>query len=209
MIKLDPAGYAARGPAHVKAKRQQKQLAGQTNPISSSTQPSEEHSNSNTNLNSSARSLPLDLPSGSVPGLQLRPIPTTSSAHSADIDMDQDSDYSDVAPHSNSFHTEIPQQPNVPHTIPAPESYTRPFPDTLPLAPSQAVTSPSMTTALAILRDIAPQMTVLTRILDSHNVDEQDLDAQDRSLVIGGMEAAALLERQLARLASQVQCYRP
>jgi hypothetical protein len=160
--------------------------------------------------NSQARPTPLDLPSRSVPGLQLRPIPTTSSApHYADIDMDEDSDYSDVAPHANSFHTEIPEQPNVPHTIPAPESYTHPLPDTLLPAPSQAVTSPSMTTALAILRDIAPQMTVLTRILDSHNVDEEVWDAQDRSLVIGGMEAAACLERQLPRVASQVQCYRP
>ncbi|KAF8801594.1 hypothetical protein BYT27DRAFT_7174067 [Phlegmacium glaucopus] len=194
MMKLDPAAHAARGPAHVKAKRQRKHLAAPDSLISGSIEPSEVH----TNLSftpSSTQAVPLDLPSASIPIFQLRPTPLSPVLHSAVMDVDEDSDSSGIDSHINSSHAEIPHQPNILPSNPHP-----------PPRPFHAVT-PSITVALGILRDIAPQMGALTRILDSLNIDEEVLDAQAHSLVAGGMEAAALLERQLARVASRT--YRP
>lgn len=202
MMKLDPAGYAARGPAHVKAKRQQKQLAGQNGSASGSIEPSERQSNSSPNC-SSTQDVPLGVPSVSIPVFQAQPIPLSPVHPSAAMDVDEDSDSSSIDPHFNSSHTQ--NQPNVlpfPNVKPAPEVDLR-LPPINP-GPSQRVTSGSMAVALGMLRDLTPQMGALTRILDILNAHEV-LDVQAHSLVAGGMEAAALLERQLARVAFKSQ----
>ncbi|KAF8801582.1 hypothetical protein BYT27DRAFT_7198153, partial [Phlegmacium glaucopus] len=171
MMKLDPAAHAARGPAHVKAKRQRKQLAAPDSLTPGSIELSEVH-----------------------PNLSFIPI----------MDVGEDSDSSGIDSHINSSHAEILDRPNI---LPSNNSYPVPEADPHPAPrPFHAVT-PSITVALGILRDIAPQMGALTRILDSLNIDEEVLDAQAHSLVAGVMDAAALLERQLARVASRT--YRP
>jgi len=201
MRNLDPVGHAARGPAHVKAKRQQKQLAAQAN---CTIQPSGSHPDINPS-HTLSRTISSDLPSGS-PRYQLHPIPLLSVPHSP-MNVDEDSDSSGTDPH---FNPEIPDQLNVlpPRNVDtAPEADAHLLPDTLPPGPSKTVTSPSITTALDILRDIAPQMIAVTRMLDTVDMNKEALDVQALGLVTGGMEAAALLERQLARVASKARCY--
>ena len=195
MRNLDPVGHAARGPAHVKAKRQQKQLVAQTN---CTIQPPESLPDVNPNhtpIQTVSSDLPL--PSGSS-RYQLHPIPLPPVPHSP-MNADEDSDSGGTDPH---FNPEVPDQLNV-----LPPRDLNPVPDTLLPGPSRTVTSPSITAALDILRDIAPQMSAVTRILDTVDMDKESLDTQTLGLVTGGMEAAALLERQLARVASKARCY--
>jgi hypothetical protein len=193
MRNLDPVGHAARGPAHVKAKRQQKQLVAQANHTI-------QHSGSLIDVNPShtpTQTVSSDLPSSSS-RYQLLPIPLPPVPHSP-MNVDEHSDSSGTDPYSN---PEIPDQPN---ELPPPN--VNPAPDTLPPGPSRAVTSPSITAALDILRDIAPRMSAVTRMLDTVDMNKEALDVQALGLVTGGMEAAALLERQLARVASKARCY--
>ena len=194
---LDPAGHAARGPAHVKAKRQQKQLAAQA---SCTIQPSGSHPDVNPS-HTPTRSVSSDLPSVS-PRYQLHPIPLPPVPHSP-MNVDDDSDSSSTDLH---FNPEIPDQfPNVNSAPEADDAHL--LHDTLPSGPSKTVISPSLTAALDILRDIAPQMSAVTRILDTLDMNKEVFDVQALGLVTGGMEAAALLERQLARVASKAQCH--
>lgn len=191
MKNLDPAGHAARGPAHIKAKRQQTQLAIQDNNGS--------------------------IASGSTPRFQPHPTTTPLSpiiVHSSPMDVDEDEEDSNnsIDLHFDTPHTDnIPDQPNEvvlsSHNAEPghePDLLRLPLDNTRPTGPFQ---SPSMIVALGILRNIAPQMGALTRMLDNLDVDEEVLDAQTLSLVTGGMEAAAFLERQLARVASKAQRY--
>jgi len=123
------------------------------------------------------------------------------------MNVDEDSDSTGNDPH---FNPEIQDQLNVlpPRNVnPAPETDAHQLHNTLPPGPSNTVTSPSITAALDILRDIAPQMSAVTRMLDTVDMNNEALDEQALSLVTGGMEAAALLERQLARVASKARCY--
>lgn len=198
MRNLDPVGHAARGPAHVKAKRQQKQLASQAN---CATQPS----GSLPDVNPShipTQTVSSGLQSGSS-RYQLHLIPLPPVPHSP-MNVDEDSDSSSTDPH---FNPEIRDLLNLlpPRNVnPAPEADAR---DTLAPEPSRTVISPSITAALDILRDIAPQMSAVTRMLDTVDMNNEALDVQALGLVTGGMEAAALLERQLARVASKARCY--
>ena len=192
MRNLDPVGHAARGPAHVKAKRQQKQLVAQTNctipPTGSLPDVNLSHTPSQT--------VSSDLPSGSS-RYHLHPNIPSSSVPLSSMNVDEDSDSIDTDPH---FNPEIPDQLNV---LPLRNVNTAP----LPLGPSRTVTSSSITAALDILRDIAPQMSAVTRMLDTVDMNKEALNTQVLGLVTGGMEAAALLERQLARVASKAQRY--
>jgi hypothetical protein len=191
MRNLDPVGHAARGPAHVKAKRQQKQLA-QTN---CTIEPSGSHPDvnpSHTSTQTRYQLHPISLP----------PLPPHSH-----MNVDEDSDSSGNDPH---FNPGIPDQLNVlplRNVMPAPGTDAHQLHDTVPPEPSNTVTSPSITAALNILRDIAPQMSAVTRMLDTVDMNNEALDVQALGLVTGGMEAAALLERQLARVASKARCY--
>ena len=202
MRNLDPVGHAARGPAHVKAKRQQKQLAAQTN---CTIQPSGSHPDVNPS-HTPTQTVSSDLQSSS-PRYKLHPIPfipLPPVTHSP-MNVDEDSDSSGTDPH---FDPKIPDQLNVlpPRNInPAPEADAPLLHDTLPPGPSKTVTSPSIAAALNILRDIAPQMSAVTRMLDTVDMNKEALDVQALGLVTGGMEAAALLERQLARVASKAR----
>ena len=208
MRNLDPVGHAARGPAHVKAKRQQKQHTAQASSVSAPIRSSGSDSNPNP-IHTPTQTVPLHLPSGSLPRSQLHPVPLPPLPDSAAMEMNGDEDSSGTDPHSNSSHTEIPDQPNV---LPTPiliQTDPRLLHDTPFPRPSKAVVSQSMVAALGILRDIAPQMSALTRILDGLDANNETLDVQMHSLVTEGMEAAALLERQLARVASKAQCSRP
>lgn len=191
MRNLDPVGHAARGPAHVKAKRQQKQLEVQAN---CTIQPSGSLSDVS---HSPTQAISSDLPSNTST-YQLHAIPLPPVPHSP-MNLDEDSNSNDTDLH---FNPEIPNQLSVltPRNV-------NPAPDTLPPGPSRTVTSPSITAALAILRDIAPQMSAVTRMLDTIDMNGEVLDVEALGLVTGGMEAAALLERQLARVASKARCY--
>ena len=197
---LDPVGHAARGPAHVKAKRQQKQLAAQAGCI---IRPSGSHPDVNPS-HTPSQSVSSDRPPGS-PRYRLHPVPLIPVPHSP-MNVDEDSESSDSDQH---FIPEIPDQLNVlpsPNVTPAPDAPdAHLLHDTLPPGPPKAVTSPSMTAALNILRDIAPQMSAVTRMLDTLDMNKEALDVQALGLVTGSMEAAALLERQLARVASKAQ----
>jgi hypothetical protein len=186
---LDPVGHAARGPAHVKAKRQQKQLVAHTFQPSESL-PDVNPSHTATHIVSS------DLPSGSS-RYHFNPIPLPPVPHSP-MNVDEDSDYSGTDPHFN------PASPD--HLNVLPPRNVSLAPDTPLPGPSRTVTSPSITAALDILRDIAPQMSAVTRIFDSLDMNKEALDVQALDLVTAGMEAAALLERQLARVASKARC---
>lgn len=200
MRNLDPVGHAARGPAHVKAKREQKQLAAQA---SCTIQPSGSHPDMNPS-HTPSQTVSSDLPSGS-PRYQLHPIPLPPVPHSP-MNVDEDSDSSGTDPH---FNPEIPDQLNVlpPRNInSAPEADALLY-DTLPPGQSKTDTSPSIIAALDILRDIAPQMSAVTQMLDTVDMKKEALDMQALGLVTRGMEAAALLERQLARVASKARCY--
>ena len=201
MRNLDPVGHAARGPAHVKAKRQQKQLAAQTN---YTIQPPESHPDVNPSL-TPTQTASSDLPSGS-PRFQLHSISLPPVPHSP-MNMDEDSDFSVTDPN---FSSEIPDNCHLNvlplrNVNPAPEADV--LHDTLLPGPSNTVILPSMTAALDILRNIAPQMRAVTRMLDTVDMDKETLDVQALGLVTVGMEAAALLERQLARVASKGRCY--
>ena len=200
MRNLDPVGHAARGPAHVKAKRQQKQLAVQTN---CATQASGSLPDVNPN-HTPTQTVPPDLGS---PRYQLHPIPLPPVPHSP-MNVDEDSDASGTDSNINS---EIPDQLNVvsprSNLNPALEVDAQLLHDTLPPGPSKTVTSPSITAALDILRNIAPQMSTVTRMLDAVDMNKEVLDVQALGLLTGGMEAAALLERQLARVASKARCF--
>ena len=195
MRNLDPVGHAARGPAHVKAKRQQKQLAQANRTI----EPSGSHPDVN----------PSHTPTQTR--FQLHPISLPPVPPHSHMNVDEDSDSSCNGPH---FNPEIPDQLNMlppRNVIPAPETDAHQLHNTLPPGPSNTVTSPSITpsitAALDILRDIAPQMSAVTRMLDTVDMNNEALDVQALGLVTGGMEAAALLERQLARVASKARCY--
>jgi hypothetical protein len=191
MRTLDPVGHAARGPAHVKAKRQQKQLAAQ---VSTLIQPSE--SDPNLNLtHTPTHSVALHLPSGSILNHQPHPTSLPPVPHFSVMEVDE---------HSDPSQADIPDQLDV---LPSPSA--TPASDTPPPRPSEVVISPPMAVALGILRDIVPQMSALTRILDGINMNKEALDLQAHGLVTGGMEAAALLELQLARVASKAQSSRP
>jgi hypothetical protein len=184
MRNLDPVGHAARGPAHVKAKRQQRQLA-QAN---CTVQPSGSHPDDNP-CHTPTQTISSDLlPSGS-PRYQLHPIPLPPVPPHSPMNVDEDSDAGGVL------------------VYPAPEADAHLLHDTLPPGLSKTVTLPSITAALDILRDIAPQMSAVTRMLDIVDMNKEVLDVQALGLVTGGMEAAALLERQLARVASKALCY--
>lgn len=201
MRNLDPVGHAARGPAHVKAKRQQKQLAVQAN---CTIQPSGSHPDVNPS-HTPTQTVSSDLPSGS-PRYQLHPIPLPPVPHSR-MNVDEDSDSSGTDSHIN---PEIPDQLKVlssGNSNPAPEADAHLLHNTLPPGPSKTVASPSITPALDILRDIAPQMSAVTRMLDTVDMNKEVLDVQALGLLTGGMEAAALLERQLARVASKARCF--
>lgn len=191
MRNLDPAGHAARGPAHVKAKRQQKQLVAQDN---FTIQPSGSLPDVNPS-HTPTQTVSSDLPSSSS-SYQFHPIPLSLVPHPP-MNVDEHSDSSGTDPY---FNPEIPDQLNV-----LPPCNVNPTPDTLPPAPSRIVSSPSITAALDILRDIAPQMSAVTRMLDTVDMNKEALDVQALGLVTGGMEAAALLERQLARVASKAR----
>lgn len=226
---MDPVGHAARGPAHVKAKRQQKQLAAQA---SSAIQSSESHPDIKPSLTLT------QTVSSDPPRYRLHPIALPPFSHSP-MNVDEDSDSSDADPH---FNPRVPDQLTIlpsPNVTPTPDpddhllrytpvtpppgpsrtltipSITAPSPEadphllryTPPPGPSKTVTSPLITAALDILRDIAPQMSAVTRMLDNLDMNKEALDVQALGLVTEGMEAAALLERQLARVASKAQCY--
>ena len=200
MRNLDPVGHAARGPAHVKAKRQQKQLAMQN---SGSIEPSGRHPSPNP-IHPSTEIVPLRIPSGSNLRFQLNPVPFLPIPHptTMDVDVDEDSDSCDIDPDLNSSHDETPDRTNTP---PSPNANLTPEVDPHPLSNTvepQAVLSPSMTAALDMLRNIAPQMGAPTQFLNEIDLDKELFDPQAYRLVTGTMETAAFLERQLARVAS-------
>jgi len=198
---LDPVAHAARGPAHVKAKRQQKQLTAQASSVSAPIQQLDSDPNLNP-IHTPTQIVPLDPSSGSTRSYQLRPISLSPVPHSAVMEVGEDSD-TGIAPYLNSSRVETPDQPDVlrsPNAIPTLEA-------DLLLPPPGPVISPSMTVALDILHNIAPQMSALAGILDGL-VMNQTLDVQAYGLVTSSREAAALLELQLARVASTVQCSR-
>src|ERR1700678_1947898 len=112
MRNLDPVGHAARGPAHVKAKRQQKQLAAQASSVSTLIQLSE--SDPNLNLtHTPTQSVALHLPYGSIPSHQPHPTSLPPVPHSAVMEVDEDSDFRGINPHFNSSQADIPDQPDV------------------------------------------------------------------------------------------------
>ena len=109
MRNSDPVGHAAREPAHVKAKRQQKQLAIQN---SGSIEPSGRHPSPNP-IYPSTEIVPLRIPSGSNLRFQLNPVPIPHPT-TMDADTDEDSDSCDIDPDLNSFHDEIRDRTNTP-----------------------------------------------------------------------------------------------
>ena len=190
MRNLDPAGHAARGPAHVKAKRQEKQLVAQAN---YTIQPSGSLPGVNPS-HTPTQTVSSDLPSSSS-RYQFHLIPLPLDPHPP-MNVDEHSDSSGTDPY---FNPEIPDQLDV-----LPPRNANSVPDTLHPGPSN---SPSITAALDILREIAPQMSAVTRMLDTVDMNKETLDVHALGLVTGGMEAAALLERQLARVASKARYY--
>jgi hypothetical protein len=195
MKNLDPAAHAARGPAHVKAKRQQKQLTAQASFLSTPIQPL----GGDPNLN------PIHTPtqtisSGSTRSYQLHAIALSPVPHSAAMDVGEDSD-TRIAPFFNSSQAETPDHPDVSLSPNA----TRALETDPHLLPPIPVISPSMTVALDMLRNIAPRMSALAGILDGLDMNKEALDVATYGLVAGSREAAALLELQLARVASMTQ----
>lgn len=198
---MDPVAHAARGPAHVKAKRQQKQLTAQASSVSAPIQQLDSDPNLNLII-TPAQIVPLDRSSGSTRSYQLRPISSSPVPHSAVMEVGEDSD-TGIPPYLSYSQVETSDQPDVlrsPNATPALAA------DLLLPLPGPVI-SPSMTVALDILRNIAPQMSALAGILDGL-VMNQTLDVQAYGLVTSSREAAALLELQLARVASTVQCSR-
>ncbi|KDR84444.1 hypothetical protein GALMADRAFT_713578 [Galerina marginata CBS 339.88] len=205
MKKLDPVGHAARGPAHVKEKRRKLQ---ELRAASGSGGPSGDNS---THGDSSPQALQYPPDSSANSATSSQPLTQyPSSFHSADNGQDDiDADYSD----HEGVHVPDEQQPPYPSRLPSDQSpdCSPGFPSNpsliLPLAdPSSAsMSSSSISVALGVLKETTPKMQELTRIIASLQLYGDQLDVEDRQILLKGLESAAFLERQLSRVLSSTR----
>ena len=222
MRKIDPVGYAARGSKHVKARREQR-LAEAGIPLSLSSGLTREPVLSS-DLSEPLTINPTDMPisidhhpqSPRAPSLindihsldaVSSPNPVTPEPlplHSIDEDQDSDPDTGGYPGHSNqTIPSEITQQahPNPP-SAPALQAGS--------LGPSSVhPPSSSLTAILNVLETATPNISGITQLLsqaDASNGEFRDPKAYET--IMRCLEAAALLERQLSRLASGSQSRR-
>jgi hypothetical protein len=189
MRKLDPDSYSKRGPRHMKAKRQRRlelEAQGLSVPVSS------------------RRDLPsrTEVPSQPPPVRFITQVPGEHpTAPSPPEEMPGDADsQSDNDPTQDQFQEESCFFPG--HSI------LRNNEEQLQVGPSLS-TNPSETSdaIITLLRNAMPGMGALTQFLDKLDTNLA-LDRQSFELLIRGMESAALLERQLARVLSRGKDHR-
>lgn len=226
MRKIDPVGYAARGSKHVKARREQR-LAEAGVPSSLSPGFAREP-RVISHLSEQLSIIPANMPTISIDRYSESPqapslindihfLDTVSSAnpvtpepsplHSINEDQDSDPDTGDYPGHSDqTIPNEITRQAH-------PNSSSAPWEPALragSLVPSSAhPPSASLTAVLNVLETATPNISGITQLLSQ--VDASDAEFRDPKAyetIMRCLEAAALLERQLSRLASGLQSRR-
>lgn len=226
MRKIDPVGYAARGSKHVRARREQR-LAEAGIPPSLSSGLTREPVLSSA-LSEPLTIIPTDMPTISIdrhaqspraPSLihdthfqdavpSANPVtPEPLSPHSIDEDQDSDADTGGYPGQSDrTIPNEITRQVH-PNPSSAPwESAS----EAGSLGPSSVhPSSSSLTVVLNALETATPNISGITQLLSQVNGSNGEFrDPKTYETIMRCLEAAALLERQLSRLASGSQSRR-
>ena len=222
MRKIDPVGYAARGSKHVKARREQRLAeAGIPSPPPPGLT---RESVLSSDLSEPLPVIPADIPisidrhpeSPRAPSLindihsldaVSSPNPVTPEPlplHLIDEDQDSDPDTGGYPGHSNqTIPNEITRQarPNPP-SAPALQA------DSL-VSSSVHPPSASLTAVLNVLETATPNISGITQLLSQADASNGEFrDPKTYETIMRCLEAAALLERQLSRLASSSQSRR-
>jgi len=222
MRKIDPVGYAARGSKHVKARREQRLAEAGIPPSLSSgltREPvlSPDLSEPPTIIPADMPTIPIDRQSESPPAPLLNDIhsldavssvtPEPLPLHSIDEDQDSDPGTGGYPGHSDqTIPNEITRQAH-------PNPSSAPWESALnagSLVPSSVhPPSASLTAALNVLKTATPNISGITHLLSQVDATRGEFrDPEAYETIMRCLEAAALLERQLSRLASGLQSRR-